>query len=81
MAGIRYAAKKGYDAVCCGHTHHPVASTAGPVSYFNSGCWTEKPCHYLTLRDGVVEVRAYDETVPDELPLPAVPLSVLPSVA
>ncbi|MBX9627423.1 MAG: metallophosphoesterase family protein [Gemmataceae bacterium] len=70
---VRYAAKRGYDAVCCGHTHHAAAAEAGPVRYYNSGCWTEKPCHYLTLADGAVEVRAYDEPVPDEavVPFPA----------
>ena len=57
---VRYAAKKGCDAVCCGHTHHAVTSVGGPAAYFNSGCWTEKPCHFLTLRDGVVDVRAFD---------------------
>jgi UDP-2,3-diacylglucosamine pyrophosphatase LpxH len=56
---VEYARKGGYDAVCCGHTHHPVAHTGGPVAYFNSGCWTEKPCHYLTLTNGVVTVRSY----------------------
>ena len=76
----RYAAKKGYDAVCCGHTHLPIASTAGPVPYYNSGCWTEKPCHYLTLKDGVVEVRTYEELAPEEVLAPAVEV-LLPSVA
>lgn len=61
----RYAAKLGCDAVCCGHTHLPVAVTTGPVHYFNSGCWTEKPCHYLTVRDGVVELASYTEAVPE----------------
>ena len=65
---VKYAAKHGYDAVCCGHTHHAVANTAGPVAYFNSGCWTEKPCHYLTVSRGVVEVHAYAEQVPAEVP-------------
>ncbi len=64
---IRYAIKKGYDAVCCGHTHHAIASTSGAVPYYNSGCWTEKPCHFLTLVAGVVEVRSYEEPSPDEL--------------
>jgi UDP-2,3-diacylglucosamine pyrophosphatase LpxH len=68
---VRYAAKKGCDAVCCGHTHLPVANTAGPVHYFNSGCWTEKPCHYLTVLDGAVALCAYTEDVPDGLPEPA----------
>ena len=63
---VRYAAKKGCDAVCCGHTHHPVANTTGPVHYFNSGCWTEKPCHYLTVRDGVIDLASYTEAVLEE---------------
>ena len=62
---IRYAERKGCNAVCCGHTHHPIAKVEGAVQYFNSGCWTEKPCHYLTIRDGKVEVRSYTESVPE----------------
>jgi UDP-2,3-diacylglucosamine pyrophosphatase LpxH len=68
---VRHAAKKGCDAVCCGHTHLPVASEDGPVAYYNSGCWTEKPCHYLTLKNGVVELHAYEaEPVFVEEPAP-----------
>ena len=58
-----YARKRGCEAVCCGHTHHAVASSAGPVPYFNSGCWTEKPCHYLVIDNGAVEVRAFGEAL------------------
>jgi len=64
---VKYAAKKGCDAVCCGHTHLPVANTTGPIHYFNSGCWTEKPCHYLTILDGIVELHSYTEDVPDAI--------------
>jgi UDP-2,3-diacylglucosamine pyrophosphatase LpxH len=56
---VRYAERRGCDAVCCGHTHLPRVSEAGPVAYYNGGSWTEKPCHYLTLADGVVELHAY----------------------
>ncbi len=73
---IKYAARLGCDAVCCGHTHLPVASTAGTVGYFNSGCWTEKPCHYLTLLDGTVELHSYTEDVPDEVMEPVGPVPV-----
>lgn len=66
---LRYAARKGCDAVCCGHTHHPVANTRGPVHYFNSGCWTEKPCHYLTVREGVIELACYTEAELEPHPL------------
>lgn len=48
------------DVVCCGHTHLPVAFPEDPLPYFNSGCWTETPCHYLSLADGVVSLHAFD---------------------
>lgn len=56
---IEYARKIGCDAVCCGHTHLPIVNETGPVAYFNSGCWTEKPCHYLAVRDGEVTLHSY----------------------
>lgn len=57
---IEYAKKLGCDAVCCGHTHLPVANESGEIAYYNSGCWTEKPCHYLSVRCGEILVRQYD---------------------
>lgn len=59
--GVEHARRHGCDAVCCGHTHHALAIEAGPVSYYNGGCWTEKPCHYLAVKDGRVEVCAFHE--------------------
>jgi len=55
----RYAARRGCDAVCCGHTHHAVEKRDGDVHYFNSGCWTEKPCSFLTVIEGNVELHAW----------------------
>lgn len=55
------ARRRGCDVVCCGHTHLALADTAGPVDYYNGGCWTEKPCHYLVIDAGRVEVHAYDD--------------------
>jgi UDP-2,3-diacylglucosamine pyrophosphatase LpxH len=57
---VEYARKQGCQAVCCGHTHHVVADTTGPADYHNSGCWTELPCHYLTVSAGVIEAHAFD---------------------
>jgi UDP-2,3-diacylglucosamine pyrophosphatase LpxH len=56
---IEMARKQHCQAVCCGHTHLAVAYTEGPVAYYNSGCWTELPCHYLTVLDGVVTVQSF----------------------
>jgi UDP-2,3-diacylglucosamine pyrophosphatase LpxH len=46
-------------AVCCGHTHLAVTHTEGPITYYNSGCWTELPCHYLTVEDGAIRVHTF----------------------
>jgi UDP-2,3-diacylglucosamine pyrophosphatase LpxH len=56
---IEHARKKGCGVVCCGHTHHAVARQDGPIAYFNSGCWTELPCTYLTLCDGRIELHSF----------------------
>ena len=58
---LEYARKHDCAAVCCGHTHHALVNEAGPVAYYNSGCWTEKPCTFLTVQDGRVELREYIE--------------------
>jgi UDP-2,3-diacylglucosamine pyrophosphatase LpxH len=62
---IAYAGKKKCRAVCCGHTHLAVSKEAGPVGYFNSGCWTELPCSYLTVAGGIVQLSHFE---PDPLP-------------
>ena len=68
---VEYARRRGCDAVCCGHTHHPVAFTGGPVHYFNGGCWTERPCHYLALADGEVRLHAYPDPSAADEPAPS----------
>jgi UDP-2,3-diacylglucosamine pyrophosphatase LpxH len=56
---IEYARKKNCAAVCCGHTHHAVITRTEHVEYFNSGCWTELPCTYLTVAKGCVDLRSF----------------------
>lgn len=64
---VEYALDKGCDAVCCGHTHMPVQlPRAAVVGYHNSGCWTERPCHFLTVVGGVVSLVGYTEEPADE---------------
>jgi UDP-2,3-diacylglucosamine pyrophosphatase LpxH len=71
---IDYARRRGCAAVCCGHTHAALAHEGGPASYYNSGCWTELPCHYLTVRDGRVQLHAFsDQTVEVSGAAPALP--------
>src|SRR5262249_3650345 len=40
-------------------THHALANSTQRVRYFNSGCWTELPCTYLTVRDGSVRIHTF----------------------
>jgi UDP-2,3-diacylglucosamine pyrophosphatase LpxH len=56
---IAMAKRRNCTIAICGHTHVAAAHTDQPVPYFNSGCWTELPCHYLTVKDGVVELHKY----------------------
>jgi UDP-2,3-diacylglucosamine pyrophosphatase LpxH len=64
---IAYAATKGCDFVCCGHTHLAKTINAGDVTYVNGGCWTETPCTYLTVVDGVVQIRTFEPAMPQTI--------------
>lgn len=49
---ITYAKSKQADVVCCGHVHKAEIKK----QYCNSGCWTELPCSYLIIKDGIVDL-------------------------
>ena len=53
------AKKKGCHMVCCGHTHFAEVVEVDQVTYFNSGCWTERPMTYLSFRDGKGELNKW----------------------
>ena len=61
QGAIERAERLGCTAVCCGHTHHAEAVTNGRIRYFNSGCWTELPGTYLTIQNGDVELRSWED--------------------
>lgn len=56
---IEHAKKMGASIICCGHTHQPLSSQSGGVAYFNSGCWTDRPCNYLTVENGFVRIEKW----------------------
>jgi UDP-2,3-diacylglucosamine pyrophosphatase LpxH len=58
---VELAQKRDCHAVCCGHTHSACASEELVVPYFNSGCWTELPCTYLTVANGLVRVHHFED--------------------
>ena len=66
---VHHAWKLGCDAVCCGHTHLAIERNERPVSYYNSGCWTEKPCTYLVLEKGIVTLHQYQDLEPEAEPV------------
>lgn len=71
LGARRRAAERRCSIVLCGHTHHAqcvAATTAMPVAYYNSGCWTEKPTTYLTIRKGAVQTHLYQALRPPRLP-------------
>jgi UDP-2,3-diacylglucosamine pyrophosphatase LpxH len=74
LEAAQYARAKGADVVICGHTHHAeetLKPAPGTPAYFNTGCWTDHLCHYLTVQDGLVRLEVYvDELPPDEVPEP-----------
>jgi UDP-2,3-diacylglucosamine pyrophosphatase LpxH len=56
---IEYARVKRADFVICGHTHQaesPLALTDDSPIYFNTGCWTDQHCHYLTVDHGIIRL-------------------------
>jgi UDP-2,3-diacylglucosamine pyrophosphatase LpxH len=54
---IEYMKKIGCNIVCCGHVHY--ANSKPHTGYHNSGSWTELPCNYLTVKDGVINLHNY----------------------
>lgn len=59
LKSIQYASENECGMVCCGHTHHATAE----YPYYNSGCWTEKPCTYLEVDQGVIRLVEFNPIV------------------
>jgi UDP-2,3-diacylglucosamine pyrophosphatase LpxH len=74
---IEMARRRDCTAVCCGHTHAAVARTNQPIPYYNSGCWTELPCSYLTVLEGSVRLHHYREE--EATAAPTVPIVTVAS--
>ena len=52
---IEYGKAKRADVVVCGHTHfaeEPDPSSLMSPAYYNTGCWTDHHCHYVTVQGG-----------------------------
>ena len=57
---IAEAKEQGARYVFCGHTHKAVDKSKGCyVKYYNSGCWTDDPCTFITIDEKNIQVREY----------------------
>ena len=57
---LRLAQMLNCDYVFCGHTHQFYQSKKRGTEYFNSGCWVESPCGYITITANKVVVNQLD---------------------
>lgn len=51
-AAVEYAKGR---IILCGHTHHAESVDA----YYNTGCWTDDLCHFVTIQDGEIQLRGW----------------------
>jgi UDP-2,3-diacylglucosamine pyrophosphatase LpxH len=72
----KYGKANGADVVICGHTHFAEAAVepAEDCAFYNTGCWTDHHCQYLTVDDGrlLIEEVDADVPVPETEPVPVV---------
>ena len=59
--GLRVARKLDFAAIACGHTHAAMDVERDGRRYLNTGAWTEKPLHYLTVDAESIQLRVYGD--------------------
>ncbi|PIR73565.1 MAG: UDP-2,3-diacylglucosamine diphosphatase [Candidatus Moranbacteria bacterium CG10_big_fil_rev_8_21_14_0_10_35_21] len=58
-SAIRYGKKHEANYVFCGHTHKAMKKHSHDIKYFNSGCWTDDPCTYITIDEDNIKIHEY----------------------
>jgi len=60
LDGAEELARRGFDAVVFGHTHHAgvLPLNGGAAQYFNTGAWARGP-HYVVIDHGHIELRPW----------------------
>ena len=61
----RHAFAGGYCGVITGHTHYHEDSAVDGIRFLNCGSWVDTPCHYVSVENNVVSLRAYAEDTDD----------------
>ncbi len=60
---VRFARKNGFEAITCGHAHHPEDRVIQGVRYINTGAWTDYPVFYLLVNEKEIGLKRYDKEV------------------
>jgi UDP-2,3-diacylglucosamine pyrophosphatase LpxH len=55
------AARLGFEAITCGHTHAVMDLERDGRRYLNTGSWTEKPLHYICVNERGMDLRPYGD--------------------
>jgi UDP-2,3-diacylglucosamine pyrophosphatase LpxH len=58
-SAILYALKNHATYIFCGHTHKAMHKAAGNINYYNSGCWADEPCSYITVDGEKIKIMNY----------------------
>lgn len=58
-SAVLYAKKNEAKYIFCGHTHKAMQKTKGGIDYYNSGCWTDSPCTYITIDEKGIKICEY----------------------
>lgn len=58
LDAVKFAKKKAFGAITCGHTHYPEDRTVQGVRYINTGAWTEYPPYYLVVNDREIRLKS-----------------------
>ena len=56
LNAVNYAAKNGFEAVTCGHTHFAEEQFVNGIRYLNTGAWTELPTYYVRVTDNEIKL-------------------------
>lgn len=59
LSAIKYALENKANYIFCGHTHKASQETKNGIKYFNSGCWTDAPCTFITIDGEKIQIQNY----------------------
>jgi len=60
---IDYCKNKKCNSIICGHTHLCLTKTKDNVTYYNSGCWTEANCSYITINSDKININNFEQQI------------------